>query len=104
MTVRPEILLLVIGMVVVTYIPRMLPFAFLRADKIPERWRGLLGHIPHAALGALLVPGFLDGVAGNPVASIVGILAAGIVLWFKPNILLAMVAAVLAAWPFLAFK
>lgn len=98
--IRPEIALLVLGMVIVTYIPRLLPFAFLRADRIPERWRGLLGHIPHAALGALLVPGCIDGIAGNPVASLVGIAAAAVVLLIKPNILLAMAAAVLAALPF----
>ncbi len=98
---RFEILLLILGMMVVTYLPRLLPFAFLRAERIPERWRNLLGHIPHAALGALLIPGCLDGVAGHPAASVAGILAAGLVLWFKPNILLAMAAAVAAALPFL---
>ena len=99
--IRLEILLLILGMMVVTYLPRLLPFAFLRAERIPERWRSLLGHIPHAALGALLIPGCLDGVSGHPAASVAGILAAGLVLWFKPNILLAMAAAVVAALPFL---
>jgi branched-subunit amino acid transport protein len=100
--IRPEIALFVLGLVVVTYLPRLLPFAFLRADKLPARWRSLLGHIPHAALGALLIPGCLDGVAGQPVPSLIGMLAAAVVLWFKPNILLAMAAAVLAALPFVA--
>ncbi len=99
--IRPEILLLVLGMTLVTYLPRLIPFVFLKADRIPERWRSLLGHIPHAALGALLIPGCINGVAGNPVASVAGIAAAGLVLWFKPNILLAMVAAVVAALSFI---
>jgi branched-subunit amino acid transport protein len=97
---RMEILLLILGMMLVTYVPRLIPFVLLRAERIPERWRSLLGHIPHAALGALLIPGCINGVAGNPTASVAGILAAGLVLWFKPNILLAMLAAVAAAWPF----
>jgi branched-subunit amino acid transport protein len=98
--IRVEILLLILGMTLVTDLPRLAPFIFLRAERIPERWRSLLRHIPHAALGALLIPGCISGVAGNPVASIAGILAAGLVLWFKPNILLAMLAAVAAALPF----
>lgn len=100
--IRMEILLFFLGMVVVTYLPRLIPFAFLRAERIPAKWRGLLGHIPHAALGALLVPGCIDGVAGQPVASLTGIAAAALVLWFKPNILLAMAAAILAALPFVS--
>ncbi len=98
--IRWEMLLLVAGMMLVTYLPRLLPFAFLRAERIPPRWRGMLGHIPPAALGALLFPGFLDGVAGNPLASVVGMVAAGVLYWVKPNILLAMAAGVLAALPF----
>ena len=92
--IRIEILILIIGMVLVTYIPRLIPFVVLRADKIPEKWRNLLGHIPHAALGALLLPGLIDGIAGNMIASITGMIAAGLILWWKPNILLAMLGAV----------
>ena len=43
--IRPEIALLVLGMVIVTYIPRLLPFAFLRADRIPERWQIGRAHV-----------------------------------------------------------
>lgn len=100
--IRLEMLLLVAGMMLVTYLPRLLPFLFLRAERIPPRWRRMLGHIPPAALGALLFPGFLDGVAGNPLASVIGMVAAGVLYWFKPNILLAMAAGVLAALPFVA--
>ncbi len=99
--VRTEILILVIGMVLVTYIPRLIPFAFLRAEKIPEKWRDYLSHIPHAALGALLLPGFINGIAGNLLASIVGMIAAGLVLLWKPNILIAMLAALLVSYPFI---
>lgn len=96
--IRIEILILIIGMVLVTYIPRLIPFVVLRADKIPEKWRNLLGHIPHAALGALLLPGFIDGIAGNMLASVTGMIAAGLILWWKPNILLAMLGAVSASF------
>ncbi len=98
--IRGEFALLILGMVAVTYLPRLLPFVLLRADKLSSRWRELLGYIPHAALGALLIPGCLGGVAGNPLASVAGMLAAALVLWFRPSILLAMMAAVVAAIPF----
>lgn len=101
LSIRPEILLLILGMLAVTYVSRLLPFVLIRAEKIPPRWREVLAHIPHAALGALLVPGFLNGVERNMPASIAGMLAACVVLLLKPNILFAMVAAVATAYIFI---
>jgi branched-subunit amino acid transport protein len=63
-------LVMIIGMTLVTFIPRYLPMALLSRMKIPEiviRW---LRYIPAAMLAALLVPGILliDGhltITGN---------------------------------------
>lgn len=49
----------IIGMGVVTYVPRMLPLVALDAKKIHPRLRGVLKNVPFAALGALIFPGIL---------------------------------------------
>jgi branched-subunit amino acid transport protein len=62
---------LVVGMGVVTYIPRMLPMTVLKRVTIAPRLRRFLENIPYAMLGALIFPGILT-VNENP---LVGALA-----------------------------
>lgn len=50
---------LILGMALVTYIPRMLPLVFLDTEKFPQWMKGVLQNVPYAALGALIFPGIL---------------------------------------------
>lgn len=50
---------IIIGMAVVTYIPRVLPFIVLNGRRLPSRIEGALRNVPFAALGALIFPGIL---------------------------------------------
>lgn len=62
--VRTEYLMVVIGMGLVTYIPRWLPLLFLSQKKLPTwviRW---LDFIPASILSALLVPALVT--SGTP--------------------------------------
>jgi branched-subunit amino acid transport protein len=52
-----EIFLMIIGMGLVTYIPRMLPFVLLDRINLPPFLQGVLKNVPFATLGALIVPG-----------------------------------------------
>jgi len=52
-------LYLILGMGVVTYLPRMIPAAFLARRQIPELFVRFLSHIPAAVLAALLFPSLL---------------------------------------------
>ena len=54
-----SILLVIIGMALVTYIPRLLPALFLNRFQCPDWFRKWLQSIPYAALGALIFPGVL---------------------------------------------
>lgn len=54
LTLRPEILLIILGSALVTLIPRMLPFAALRAVTLPGWAERFLRFVPPAVLGALL--------------------------------------------------
>ena len=59
---KEEMLTIIFGMAVVTFLPRFLPMAFLTQWVIPERVRMGLGYIPTAILSAIVFPIlFFDG-------------------------------------------
>lgn len=53
---REEMLVIIFGMAVVTFLPRFLPMAFLTRRVIPERVKMGLGYIPTAILSAIVFP------------------------------------------------
>ncbi|GFN22032.1 AzlD domain-containing protein [Thermanaeromonas sp. C210] len=66
-----NIWLVIIGMALVTYLPRMLPLVLLSRVRLPDIFLRWLGYIPAAVLAALLAPAlFLPegklALAGNP--------------------------------------
>lgn len=82
-----EMLILIIGMGVVTYIPRMLPFVLLKEKELPSFLQAVLKNVPYATLGALIFPGILlmndliwFGIIGAITAFIVAILGANIII------------------------
>lgn len=82
-----EILFMIIGMGIVTYIPRMLPFVLLKGIDLPPFLQGVLRNVPYATLGALIFPGILFmnehilcGVVGGVIAVIVAYLGANIIV------------------------
>lgn len=82
-----SIWIMIIGMAVVTYIPRMLPFVFLNPEKIPPVLQRILKNVPYAALGALIFPGIIMiqenvwfGVIGGLVALAAAYLGAHLVV------------------------
>jgi len=53
---RIWILILILGMGIVTFLPRFVPMAFLTRWVIPERVKMGLGYIPIAILSAIVFP------------------------------------------------
>lgn len=98
-----NIYLLILLMTAVTYLPRLMPFLMIHPDRVPKWMNRVLRHIPHAALGALLIPGSLAAVDGQPVVSLVGMGLAALLFWFRVNIVLTMGIVVLVLWPLAAF-
>ncbi len=81
------IVLMIVGMAVVTYIPRMLPLVFLNGIKLPPFLQGVLKNVPFATLGALIVPGIFlinddiwFGVIGAVTAFVVAYLGANVIM------------------------
>ena len=63
---------IILGMALVTYLPRMLP-AFLIGQRNVSPWmERWLASIPYAALGALIFPGILSVEKGEPLVGLAG--------------------------------
>ncbi|MDQ0153794.1 AzlD domain-containing protein [Robertmurraya andreesenii] len=82
-----EMVWMIIGMGVVTYIPRMLPFVLFRGKELPEFLQGILKNVPYATLGALIFPGifFIQediwyGVLGAAAAFLIAYLGANVIV------------------------
>jgi|SRR5690625_1645043 len=92
------ILLIIIGMSLATMIPRVIPAfvidKFLFRDWV-NRW---LQAIPYAALGALIFPGILTVIEGEPHIGIIGGLVAILLAYFGLNIVLVVIAAIAAVF------
>jgi len=93
-----NILIIVLLMALVTYIPRLLPLVFVKADKLPEKFKLFLSYIPFAVLGALIIPDGLTGIPDSLWISVTVLAVAALVSWYKNNVILAFVLSVAAAW------
>lgn len=94
------IFLIIIGMALVTMIPRVIP-AFL-VDKLRfhewiNRW---LNAIPYAALGALIFPGILTVKSEQPLVGIVGGIVAIILAYIGLNVIFVVVGAIMTVFLF----
>lgn len=66
-------ILLILGMMFVTYIPRLLPLVMVSGKKLPEKLERFLSFIPYTALGALIIPGVFSAIPEMPLVSLLGI-------------------------------
>ena len=92
-----NIKLLIVGMATVTIIPRVLPFYIFDIDRLPKVVKNFLECIPYTVLGALILPGGLNGITNEPVVSIICLVVAAVVAWFKSGIVFPIMSAVLTA-------
>lgn len=77
---------LILGMMAATYIPRLLPFYMIRDLRPAPRLKRFLELIPVTALGALILPGVIESIPGNPLAMFLGIGFAAAWAWCKGGI------------------
>lgn len=75
---RTEILLLLLGMALVTFLPRALPFLLLDRMRFPPRAERFLRLIPYTAMAALIFPGVLSVDSARPWVGLAGAAAAGV--------------------------
>ncbi|HJV46477.1 MAG TPA: AzlD domain-containing protein [Bacillota bacterium] len=96
--------LLILGMGLVTYLPRLLPMVLLQNIKLNPFLNRFLGFIPFAALGALIFPGVLDSTGDSSSSSaIAGALVSVVLSIFRINIMFVVMGGILGVflWGFL---
>jgi len=91
---RTEHLLLILGMALVTFIPRALPAALIERMRFGPRMEKFLRLIPYTAMTALVFPGLLTVDAARPEIGVVGVLAAALLAWRKCPIMVCVLGAV----------
>lgn len=96
MTLRLDIILLLLGMSLATYIPRMLPAAFIDKFSFGGRVEKFLRLIPYTAMAALIYPGILGVDADHFWIGIVGGAVAAIIAAFRLPMVLAVLGAIIA--------
>jgi len=94
------ILYIIIGMAIVTALPRIIPTVivdkFIFRDWL-NRW---LHAIPYAALGALIFPGILSVIEGAPHSGLIGGLVAIAIASLSFNVLFVVIGAILTVFLF----
>ena len=90
-----KVLILLFGMMAVTYIPRALPAFFIEKMRFHAKMEKFLKLIPYTAMTALVFPGVFT-VDTNPVIGIVGAAVAGLLAWKKCPVMLCVLAAIAA--------
>ena len=77
------IFLLFLGMTIVTYIPRALPFIVMDKLKIGKKMQKFLKLIPYTAMTALIFPGILTSDPNDLNVGLIGGIAAVFLSLFK---------------------
>ena len=88
-----DIYLMILGMSLVTYLPRVLPAFLMGRIRLSARVERFLQLIPYTAMTALVFPGVFS-VDTNPVLGVVGAAVAGGLAWKKCPIMVCVRAAV----------
>lgn len=89
-----NIYMLILGMMIVTYLPRFLPLVLMNDKKIPPKLEEFLSYIPYAALGALIIPGFITAIPGHALVSFAGVIAALVLGYFNGKVVIPVLGAI----------
>lgn len=89
-----KLILMMLGMMLVTYIPRALPAVFIDKIKFNAKTEKFLKLIPYTAMSALIFPGVFTSDANNPVIGIVGGLVAVLLALKKCPVMVCVLAAI----------
>ncbi|MEK4484849.1 AzlD domain-containing protein [Psychrobacillus sp. FSL H8-0484] len=92
-----------IGMTLVTYIPRAFPLTFLEGKELPPVVSGVLRNIPYAVLGALIFPAILYVQEGHLLFGIIGTVVAFSLAFIFENVMVVVLGTigVLALYSFM---
>ena len=84
---------MILGMAVVTYIPRVIPLTFLEGRELPAAVQNVLRNIPYAVLGALIFPAIFF-IQENVWFGIVGAIAAFGIAFTGANVMIVVLGSI----------
>lgn len=93
-----DYLLLIIGMTMVTYLPRLIPLRLLSNKKMNNKLKDFLSYIPYTSLSILIIRGILTADTGQKLASILGIGTAALISYTKGNLILSILSGILVSF------
>jgi branched-subunit amino acid transport protein len=85
---------MILGMAIVTYIPRVVPLTFLEGRELPPLVSGVLRNIPFAVLGALIFPAILFVQEGHLLFGLIGAVAAFALAFAGANVILVVMGSI----------
>ena len=88
-----QVILIILGMALVTYIPRALPAMFISKMKMSRGVEKFLRLIPYTAMAALIYPGILATDSANVWIGIAGGLTAFILSWKQLPVMVSVLGA-----------
>ena len=89
-----QIMLLILGMAVVTFIPRAIPAVLVDKMHFGPKTEKFLRLIPYTAMAALIFPGILTVDSARPIIGIVGGLVAAVLAWRRCPVMVCVLAAI----------
>ncbi|WP_343051117.1 AzlD domain-containing protein [Paraliobacillus salinarum] len=92
---------IIIGMSLVTMIPRFLPIFIIDRIPFPKWVNQWLDIIPYAALGALIFPGVLSVIPDKPWIGLTGAVIAVILAIVRANVIIVVLGSTLTVFLFL---
>lgn len=93
-----KLLPLIFGMVIVTYIPRLIPLLLLKKREISNRFRLFLKFIPYTSLSILLIRGVLTSSGDMKLPTIIGVVTASIIAYLQKNLIFSVIGGIIAAF------
>ena len=89
---------IIIGLMIVTYIPRLLPFILISNKKLPSKLTSFLEYVPYAGLGALIIPGALTTIPDHPFATGAGLAFALVYSYIKGGMIISVVGGIIVTY------
>lgn len=88
------VMILILGMAIVTYLPRALPAVIVDRLRFGPKVEKFLRLIPYTAMAALIFPGVVTVDPVRPEIGMLGGAAAGILAWCKCPVIVCVIAAI----------
>jgi branched-subunit amino acid transport protein len=85
---------MLIGMALVTYIPRAIPLTFLEGKELPPIISGVLQNIPYAILGAMIFPAILLIKEGDILFGLIGTVTAFAIALAGANVIIVVIGSI----------